>query len=91
MTLRKRLEVLISTHEAKLARHEALDANDLAEQCRALCALLPNAERAMIESRGATGYATLMESYWMTARAGEAFTRQAALIAYRDALPSLRV
>ncbi len=68
-----------------LQEGELLGANDLGEQARALCAFLPEAERAVIDARGAAGYAVLLEGYWMTARAGEAFTRQAALIAYRDA------
>lgn len=88
MSIKKRLDTLSSTYEAQQARRADMSKDGrgdaLAGQCLALAALLPDAQRAAVEARGARGYAQLLEGHWLSAnRARVDFTPEDALTAYR--------
>ena len=75
MTRAARLGKLSAAHAARQARRAALETDGrgaaLEREALALLALLPDAERAQVEARGARGVADLLERHWELDPAGE--------------------
>ena len=70
-----RLSRLSAAHHAKQARRVALETDGrgtaLEREALALLELLPDAERAAVEARGARGVAELLEASWELNTTGE--------------------
>ena len=75
MTRASRLGKLSAAHTARQARRAALETDGrgraLEREALALLELLPDAERAEVEARGARGVADLLEASWELNPAGE--------------------
>ena len=75
MTRAARLGKLSAAHTARQARRAALETDGrghaLERETLALLELLPDAERAAVEARGARGVADLLEASWELDPAGE--------------------
>ena len=75
MTRASRLGKLSAAHNARQARRAALETDGrghaLEREALALWALLPDAERAKVEARGARGFAELLAVSWELDPAGD--------------------